>query len=234
MATSLQFALSNPLPGMDDEFNRWYGSEHLLHGLMVPGVDAAQRFRRVDSHPLPAGSHDYLMIWEFDDPRFALEQLALVKGTDKMPISPAIDMTTVQPPTMWLRASVRSAARIATDTSTRETVVFALFNAVANASEALESHILDGGLRKLADLPGVMCADFLTLAEEQIRGNARKFQFGLLIELADEEKAMPALIDAFENMAYLDRSKWLASAFSPLGIRLTASDVERMVFHRDF
>lgn len=234
MATSLQFALSNPTPNMEDEFNRWYGAEHLLHGLLVPGVDAAQRFRRVDSHPLPGGAHDYLMIWEFDDPRFALEQLALVKNTDKMPISPAIDMNTVQPPTMWLRASVRNAARIAADSSNRETVVLALFNAVAGSDSELESTILGGGLCRIADLPGVISADFLTLAEEQIRGNARKFKYGLLIELMDESIAMPAVTGALEDLPCLDRSKWLASAFSPLGNRLTAERIECMVRHREF
>jgi len=234
MATALQFALSNPTPGMEEEFNQWYGSEHLLHALLVPGVDAGQRFKRIDSHPLPGGIHDYLMIWEFDDPRYALEQLAEVKGTDKLPLSPAIDMVTLQPPTMWLRASARSAARIATDTSTRKTVVFALFNSVAGAEFAIESHLLQGGLCHIADLPGVISADFLTLAEEQIRGNARKFRYGLLIEMADETKAMPLVTSALEALPHLDKSKWLASAFTPIGNRLTAPDVECMVFHRDF
>lgn len=234
MATSLQFALSNPTPNMDDEFNRWYGSEHLLHGLLVPGVNAAQRFKRVDSHPLPGGIHDYLMIWEFDDPRFALEQLALVKNSDKMPISPSINMDTVQPPTMWLRASIRNAARIATDTSSRETVVLALFNAIAGTEEELESQILGGGLCKIADLPGVISADFLTLANEQIRGNARKFNYGLLIEIHENTIAMPAVTNALEDLPHIDKTKWLASAFSPLGNRLTADNVECMVYHREF
>lgn len=234
MATSLQFALSNPTPNMDDEFNRWYGSEHLLHGLLVPGVNAAQRFKRVDSHPLPGGIHDYLMIWEFDDPRFALEQLALVKNSDKMPISPAINMDTVQPPTMWLRASIRNAARVVTSTSSRETVVLALFNAIAGSEEQLESQILAGGLSRIADLPGVISADFLTLGDEQIRGNARKFKYGLLIEIHDSALAMSSVTNALEDLPLLDRTKWLASAFSPLGNRLTADTVECMVYHREF
>jgi len=234
MATTLQFALSNSMPNMDDEFNRWYGGEHLLHGLLVPGVNAGQRFRRVDSHPLPGGIHDYLMIWEFDDPRFALEQLALVKGTERMPISPAIDMVTLQPPTMWLRASVRNAGRIVADTSSRDTVVLALFNAIAGSEGELESQILAGCLCQIADITGVISADFMTLAEEQIRGNARKFKYGLLIEVCDNALAMPKVTNVLEDIPCLDRSKWLASAFAPLGKRITARDVECMVYHREF
>ena len=66
-----------------------------------------QRFRRVEG-PWPSGKHDYLTIWEMDDPAFALAQLAQARGTDTMPISPSVDMSTVQPPTMWRRATVRS------------------------------------------------------------------------------------------------------------------------------
>lgn len=234
MATSLQFALSNPTQGLEDEFNRWYGAEHLLHALMVPGVNAGQRFKRVHNDALPGGIHDYLMIWEFDDPAFALEQLADVKGGDKLPISPAIDMVTLQPPTMWLRASIRNAARIATDTSARQTVVLALFNAKPGEEAALESEILQGGLCQMADLPGVIAADFLTLAEQQIRGNARKFRYSLLIELADDETAMPAVTKTLLELPQLDKSKWLASAFLPIGRRMTSADVECLVFHRDF
>jgi len=231
MATSLQFALSNPTAGMEDEFNRWYGSEHLEHGVLVPGVLAGQRFRRVDSAPLPAGIHDYLMIWEFDDPRYALEELAKVKGGDDMPISPAIDMTTVQPPTMWLRANCRNAKCIAIDTSQRQTVVLALVNPVENATAAFEAHLLQGGLCHIADLAGVIGADLLTLAEEQIRGNARKFRYGLLIELADESVAMPAVTRALDTLPHLDKSKWIAAAFRPIGNRMTKADAQRLAQH---
>src|SRR5262247_1507780 len=106
MPTCLQFALSNPVPGREDEFNRWYDGEHVLHGVRTPGVLAGQRFRRA-AGPWPAGKHDYLTIWEMDDPAFALSQLARVRTTDAMPLSPSVDMTTVQPPTMWRRATVR-------------------------------------------------------------------------------------------------------------------------------
>lgn len=231
MATTLQFALSNPTPGMEEEFNRWYGEEHIPHGVIVPGILAGQRFRRIDSQPLPPGIHDFLVIWEMDNPGYALEQLAAVKGGDKMPISPSIDMTTVQPPTMWLRASFRNAARIPTDTTTRQTVVLALVNAAENQDEAFVANMLQGELARLADLKGVLSADFLTLADEQIRGNARKFRYGLLIELADEATALPAVKAALCNLPHFDNSKWIASAFQPLGPRMTKADAQLAGIH---
>jgi len=164
MATCYQFALSNPVAGQEDEFNRWYGAEHLSHGVLTPGILAGQRFRRVDG-PWPSGKHDYLTIWEMDDPAFALAQLAQARGSETMPISPSVDMSTVQPPTMWRRATVRSAARIATDTSERGTLVLMLANAASEEGAAFESALQRGGLVELADLPGLISAELLTLAD---------------------------------------------------------------------
>lgn len=227
MPTCLQFALSNPVPGREEEFNRWYGTDHLLHGVLTPGVLAGQRFRRADG-PWPSGRHDYLMIWEMDDPAFALEQLASVKGTDAMPISPAIDMATVQPPTMWRRATVRSRARIATDTGARRTVVLVLANALEGQGGAFEDALLRGGLAELADLPGVICAELLTLAEQQIRGNARKYAYAVLLELDDERTAIASLGDRLPALPLLDRERWLATVFRPIGPRTSTADARRI------
>src|SRR5262249_6296338 len=169
MATCLQFALSNPVSGREEEFNRWYGTDHMTHTVLIPGVLAGQRFRRVEG-PWPSGKHDYLTIWEMDDPAYALAQLCQASGTDAMPISPSVDMSTVQPPTMWRRATVRTTARIATDTSERRTVVLMLANAAAGEGGAFEGTLLRGGLAELADLRGVVSAEVLTLAGRQIEG----------------------------------------------------------------
>src|SRR5262245_27766480 len=219
MATCLQFALSNPVPGQEEEFNRWYGTDHLIHGVLTPGILAGQRFRRSEG-PWPSGKHDYLTIWEMDDPTYALAQLAQARGTDAMPISPSVDMSTVQPPTMWRRATVRSAARIAKDTSERGTLVLMLANAAAGA-------LLRGGLAELADLPGVISAELLTLADEQIRGSARKYAYAVLLELHDEGRALASLADRVPALAHLDRERWLAVVFRPIGHRLTTSEARR-------
>jgi hypothetical protein len=222
MATSLQFALSNPTPGQEEEFNRWYGGDHLIHGVLTPGVLAGQRFQRIEG-PWPAGKHEYLMIWEMDDPALALRELAQARHGEKMPISPAIDMSTVQPPTMWRRATVRSAARIATNTSERKSVVLALLNPRAGEENAFAAALQGGQLAALADSTAVICAEFLTLADEQIRGNARKYRFGLLLELQDEALALAALSSVLPALPHLDPQGWLAPVFRPLGHRMTTA-----------
>ena len=226
MSNALQLVLSQPNPGMDAEFNEWYGGSHMRHGVEAPGVLAGQRFRRAEG-PWPAGKHDYLMIWELDDPAFTLAALAKVKGTDDMPISPAIDMNTVQPPTMWRRAEVRSAARVPVDTASRQTVVFGLYNAADGEDAAFVRALLGGGLVTLADLPGVLSAQYLTLADEQIRGNCRKYAHGLLIELHDEAAGVAALKEPLAALPHADAERWMAILFRPIGERVTRQDVER-------
>jgi hypothetical protein len=226
MATCFQFALSNPVPGQEEEFNRWYGTDHLIHGVLTPGILAGQRFRRA-AGPWPSGKHDYLTIWEMDDPAFALAQLAQARGTHTMPISPSVDMSTVQPPTMWRRATVRSATRIATDTSERRTVVLMLANAAAGEGAAFESALLRGGLAELADLSGVISAELLTLADEQIRGSAKKYADAVLLEVHDEGEALTSLADRLPALPHLDRERWLAVVFRPIGHRLTTSEARQ-------
>ena len=226
MATCFQFALSNPVAGQEKEFNRWYGTDHLTHGVLTPGILAGQRFRRADG-PWPSGKHDYLTIWEMDDPAFALAELAKARGSAAMPISPSVDMSTVQPPTMWRRATVRSAARIATDTSARGTIVLMLANPAAGQGDALEAALLRGGLAVLADLPRVRSAELLTLADEQIRGSARKYAYALLLELHDEADALAWLADRLPALAHLDPERWIATVFRPIGDRVTTSAAQR-------
>jgi hypothetical protein len=226
MATCYQFALSNPVPGQEEEFNRWYGTDHLIHGVLTPGILAGQRFQRAHG-PWPSGKHDYLTIWEMDDPGYALAQLAKVRETDAMPISPSVDMSTVQPPTMWRRASVRSDARIATDTSEHGTLVLMLANAAAGEGKAFEDALLRGGLAELADRPGVISAELLTLANEQIRGSARKYAYGVLFELHDEGQALASLADRLPALPHLDQERWYAVVFRPIGHRLSTAEARR-------
>lgn len=219
MPACLQFALSNPVPGKEAAFNAWYGAHHIYAGVATAGILAGQRFQRV-AGPWPSGKHDYLALWELDDPPYALEQLALVKGTERMPISDAIDMAGTQPPTMWLRASVRNRARIAADSASRRTCVLMLANAEAGRDDSFERALLGGELAALADLPGVLCADLLTLADEQIRNNARKFRFAVLIELIDEEAGLKSLRDVLPDLPHLDPERWMAPVFRPLDARV--------------
>jgi len=227
MSNALQLVLSNPTPGMEAEFDAWYGGSHLIHGVETPGVLSGQRFRRAEG-PWPSGVHDFLMIWELDDPAFTLAELAKVKGSAEMPISPAINMDTVQPPTMWRRAEVRSAARSTADSTSLHTIVFGLYNAADGQTNAFVEDLLYGGLARLADLPGVRSAQYLTLTDEQIRGNCRKFPHGLLIEMDDEALAIAALTDALAALPHADPDRWMAIVFRPLDKRMTKQDAERL------
>jgi hypothetical protein len=227
MTTCVQLALSNPVPGREDEYNRWYDQEHLLHGVLTPGMLAGQRFRRA-AGPWPSGRHDYLALYELDDPTRALAALARARGTDAMPISPAIDMTTVQPPILWRRATVYGvAARLARDRHDDATVVLLLAAAANGDDAAFASALLRGGLADLADLPGVARAELLTLAEQQIRGSARKYPCAVLIDLHDDARALAALADRLPALPHLDRERWLATVFRPIGPRLTKEQAER-------
>jgi hypothetical protein len=223
MPACLQFALSNPVAGKEAAFNTGYGSHHIYAGVACAGILAGQRFQRV-AGPWPSGKHDYLALWELDDPPYALEQLALIKGTDKMPISDAIDMAGTQPPTMWLRASVRSRAKLAADSASRRTCVLMLANAEEGRDANFEQALLGGELAALADLPGALSADLLTLADEQIRNNARKHRFGVLIELFDEGQGLKSLRDVLPDLPHLDPGRWMAPVFRPLGPRVDKAE----------
>ncbi len=224
MSNALQLVLSNPTAGMEAEFNEWYAGSHMQHGVETPGVLSGQRFKRA-AGPWPAGKHDYMIIWELDDPAYTLAELAKVKGTEDMPISPAINMDTVQPPTMWRRAEARSAARITADSRSRQTLIFGLYNAAPGEDAGFANALLNGGLVKLADQPGVISAQYLTLADEQIRGNCRKYTHGVLLELHDEAKALAALKDVLTALPRADAERWMAIVFRPLGPRTTKRDL---------
>jgi len=88
--------LTNPAEGREDEYNTWYSDTHLADVLRVPGVVAAQRFRKTvsqrDAGPYP---WDYLAIYdcETDDVRQVIDALRQRSGTPEMPISSALDDT---------------------------------------------------------------------------------------------------------------------------------------------
>lgn len=68
---------SNPLPGRDADYNRWYTDEHLADVVAVPGFVSAQRFRIVDPHADGAPAQAYMAIYTMrtDDPAALLEIL---------------------------------------------------------------------------------------------------------------------------------------------------------------
>jgi hypothetical protein len=44
MTAYIQTVLSRPIPGTEEEFNRWYDSTHMPEVLSLPGFVAGQRY----------------------------------------------------------------------------------------------------------------------------------------------------------------------------------------------
>lgn len=88
-------AFTNPVPGREDEFNAWYDEIHLRDVLNIPGVVGAQRYRLrpVDARTEPA--QRYLVMFDVDgDVDELVAEMNARIGTEKMPMSDALDRTT--------------------------------------------------------------------------------------------------------------------------------------------
>lgn len=94
MATYRYLVITKPVPGQEDEYNRWYTERHLPDVVAVPGMVAAQRFRVTGESNLPGS---YLAIYELEtnDPAAVLAEVNARAGTDAMPLSPALDLANV-------------------------------------------------------------------------------------------------------------------------------------------
>jgi len=96
MAKHVLIVVTNPAPGQEDEFNRWYSNRHLDDVLRVPGFVAAQRFKLTmdGAQSLPG---PYLAIYEMetDDPAATFAELAKAAQSGEMVLSPALDTTNI-------------------------------------------------------------------------------------------------------------------------------------------
>jgi hypothetical protein len=61
----LMVVLTDPLPGQEDEYNKWYTETHLPEILRTPGFLAAQRFH-LDAGASDVSAYSYLAIYEVD------------------------------------------------------------------------------------------------------------------------------------------------------------------------
>ncbi len=72
--------LTNPTPGKDAEFNRWYNEQHIPDVLNAAGFVAAQRFKLAETQMAPKldQTHQYLALYEIetDDLAGSLKDLA--------------------------------------------------------------------------------------------------------------------------------------------------------------
>jgi hypothetical protein len=106
---------SRPTPGQEQEYNRWYTDEHLGDVLRVPGVLAAQRFKLAQADA--AAPAPYLAVYEIesDDVQRTLAEIAARAGTSDMPISPALDTSSVAALVYQKITERRSRERMSTD-----------------------------------------------------------------------------------------------------------------------
>lgn len=101
MAKQILVVVSNPTPGQEKEYNRWYTEQHLDDLLRMPGFVAAQRFKLAfdSAKSLPG---PYLTIYEMetdelksDDPKAAFAALTKAVEAGQMPVSPALDLVNI-------------------------------------------------------------------------------------------------------------------------------------------
>jgi hypothetical protein len=95
MAKQILVVVTNPVPGKEGEYNRWYNEQHLNDVLrVVPGMVAAQRFELAydAAKSLPGR---YLAIYEMEtddaDPKAPLIALGKATEAGQAPVSPALD-----------------------------------------------------------------------------------------------------------------------------------------------
>jgi hypothetical protein len=94
----IDLVLSNPVPGMEDEFNEWYSDRHVHEILRVPGYVSAQRFRVTRHRVGGAGDSgapapfQYLALYEVEgDPQEILARFEEARIAGQVTGSPALD-----------------------------------------------------------------------------------------------------------------------------------------------
>lgn len=105
VAPNLFIALTNPIEGEDDAFNKWYDAQHVPEVLDVPGVVAAQRYditelKVPDDEDLPAQlpppTHRYMVIYELDnEPDVVMAEFLKRVMAGTLTLGEWLDLTTV-------------------------------------------------------------------------------------------------------------------------------------------
>ena len=96
MARHHLLAFTNPAPGREAEFNRWYDEQHLPDMLAVPGFVSGQRFALSDATGQGKPGWTYLAMYELetDDPDALMAEVRARLGTDAIPVSDTLDSAT--------------------------------------------------------------------------------------------------------------------------------------------
>jgi hypothetical protein len=93
MAKHILMAFSNPRPGTDAAFNKWYDEIHLQEILAVKGYVSAQRFYVSDAQMVGrAGpAHKYLTIYEIETDDLQQTLADLNEAARHMYVDPSVD-----------------------------------------------------------------------------------------------------------------------------------------------
>jgi hypothetical protein len=81
--------LTEPMPGLEDEYNEWYTETHLDEVVATPGFVSAQRFQLVDDGGAPC-PHPYLAIYEVEVDLDAAKAALTAGADDRAPVPPAM------------------------------------------------------------------------------------------------------------------------------------------------
>lgn len=93
MADHTFVVFTKPVAGKEAEYNRWYDEQHLPDVLQVPGIINARRFVAKDAE----GNKQYLALYglQTDDPDALLADLNSRAGSERMVMSEALDMDSI-------------------------------------------------------------------------------------------------------------------------------------------
>jgi hypothetical protein len=95
MAKYIMVVGSNPTPGDDAAYNKWYDEIHIPEVCAIPGVTGGARY---ESHGAAPGERPYLAIYELEteDPQAVMAELTSRAASGKLNMSPTIDVPNVQ------------------------------------------------------------------------------------------------------------------------------------------
>jgi hypothetical protein len=84
MAKHVLIALTSPVEGKEDEYNRWYNEIHIPEILSVPGITSARRFRVKVAQIPGAATAKYVAIYEVETDNLGVTLKALGEATGEV------------------------------------------------------------------------------------------------------------------------------------------------------
>jgi hypothetical protein len=84
---------TTPLPGREDEYNRWYDGIHLAQVLSLPGFVSAERFVVEDGLATPA--RRYLAVYDIESDDIQATMTAFRQFSAGLDPEPSLDLDTV-------------------------------------------------------------------------------------------------------------------------------------------